>query len=473
MSNLPILDYAFLAFESDESPKHVAGLQIFDLPTDASEDFVARLVEKAKTAMPTWPFNQRLRIPLLGMPQWTEDSLLDLDHHVFFESVPSPSDNDALLERIAELHAERLDHGSALWEVYFFEHLEPRRFAIYFKVHHAYMDGVSLSKRAMGMLSTQKRKRSSVAFWGNDGHETQNVRKDIVASLFGTARSAGRAAMVLPLLAKIGLKHGLRLLNLSGGELPVPFTAPRTALNTPLTRARSVAVADISLNRVHAVARHAGVTVNDVVLELCDKALTRHLGDTDALPEKPLVAQMPISLRSADGGQGNQLTIALLELGSSERDPIKRLQKIHENASHVKEEFTGMFAEAAEVYTLLLQSVAQFSETTGLSAFIPPLGNVVISDVIGPQKQLYLRGAPLVATYPISAIAPGLALNITIYSYHGMLHFGLVAGKEAIPDLRPMISYLSEALTELERLMGLATKKPKAARKRSKGVRHV
>ncbi|MEO0998085.1 MAG: WS/DGAT domain-containing protein, partial [Pseudomonadota bacterium] len=319
-----------------------------------------------------------------------------------------------------------------------------------------YMDGISLSRVVMQALSEKPERQPEVAWLPSPRDDLAGRRRSILAQFGDALRRAGRSVLIGPALAKILTKHGLRLLNLSGRELPVPFTAPRTAFNTPLTQARSIGVADLPLARLRSIARHAGVTVNDVLLELCDAGMTRYLEDMHVAPAKPLVAQMPISLREVSGGRGNQITIALLELGSDEPDPVRRLQRIHRHTNDVKREFAGMPAEAAELYTVLLQSIAQFGELTGLDRFAPPLGNVVISNVIGAERPLYLDGAPLRAVYPVSTIAPGLAVNITAYTYNDNLHVGIVAGASAIPDPASLIAHLKAALRDLERGMGIA-----------------
>jgi len=465
MTDVPILDYAFLAFESEASPKHVAGLQVFELPARAPRDFVATLVQKIRDVEPGPPFNQKLRSRMVGMPQWIEVTDLDLDDHVFTESVPEPHTMAALLKRVEMLHADSLDRAGPLWQLYVFEHLEKRRFATYFKVHHAYMDGISLSKRSMTSLSENPDVRDIGTFWGIDRADHRTVREDLMSALYGTAKSAGKAALVLPALAKLTLKHGLRILHLGGNELPIPFTAPRTAFNTALTPRRSIAVVDLPLKRIRKIAQQAAVTVNDVLLELCDQAMTSYLDVRGGAPDAPLVAQMPVSLRRPDLAQGNQITIAILELGSKETNPVRRLQDIHANAADVKQEFAAMTPETAEAYTVLMQSVAQLGETIGANSIIPPLGNVVISNVIGPRKQLYLCGAPLLSIYPISTISPGLALNITVYTYKETLHVGIVAGHSAIPDLEPIAANLRSALGDLETAMGIV---PKQKRPRAK-----
>ncbi|MEM7612456.1 MAG: wax ester/triacylglycerol synthase domain-containing protein, partial [Pseudomonadota bacterium] len=324
MSKIPILDYAFLAFETDSSPKHVGGLQVFKLPKDAPDDFVAQLVARLTAREPEPPFDRRLHRPLLGMPEWRYAEDFDYSDHIFHEQVPEPHTLDALLERISILHAEKLDRTIPLWEIYFFEHLLPNRFALYFKVHHAYMDGISLSRVATAMLSDDPGDLREITLWNLQPRQLSATRRNAVQWLFGNARRAGRAAWALTALARVGFLHGLRGLGLSGRELPIPFTAPRTAFNSRLTRQRSVAVTRLPLSRLQWIADHVGVTVNDVLLELCDSAMSSYLDAHHARPRKPLVAQMPVSLERNGVVQGNQITIALIELGDDEDDPIKR-----------------------------------------------------------------------------------------------------------------------------------------------------
>jgi WS/DGAT/MGAT family acyltransferase len=244
-----------------------------------------------------------------------------------------------------------------------------------------------------------------------------------------------------------------------------------------VTRRRAVGITTLSVDRLHYIAEHAGVTINDVLLELVDSAMTAYLEEHDEKPEQPLVAQMPISLRRDGVSQGNQITIALLELGAEHDDPVRRLQHIHAHTESVKREFRNMPAEAAEAYTVLLQTAAQVGELTGLDQHVPPLGNVVVSNLRGPDTPRYLAGARLRAVYPVSTIAPGLAINITCYSYDGDLNIGIVTGASEIPDVDNLVGHLEAALPALEKSMGLAkstaahargTKKPARTKAKTK-----
>ena len=465
MSNVPLLDYCFLLFDSHESPKHVAGLQIFELPKNAPSTFVSDLVDQARKSMPGPPFNLKLHAPFMCMPQWIEDDQLNLEDHVFYEAVPEPHTMEELLERVACLHAEQLDRSQPLWEMYFFEQLKLHRFAVYLKVHHAYTDGMSLSRRVMSSLSTNRRKKQAVNFWKTNSDAHAEREHGLLDKLLSMVIGAGKTAVVVTKLGQLGLKHGLRLLHAGSKALPIPFSAPRTAFNTPLTAERSVAIAELPLEQVKTVAKRAKASVNDVLLSVCDRALGKYLDSHGGHPDKPLVAQMPISLHRATSEQGNQITIALTELASDVTDPLDRLREIHDHAANVKQEFADMTPESAEVYTLLMQSIAQLGETLGLDNTLPPLGNVVISNLIGPKRRRYLKGAPLIGVYPISTIAPGLAINITIYSYAGTLFFGLVAGHHAIPDLSPLANEITVAMKELQKAL---PKTSKTTRKRKR-----
>ncbi|WP_405238793.1 WS/DGAT/MGAT family O-acyltransferase [Lentisalinibacter orientalis] len=450
MSQLSLLDYMLLLLETKDSPRHVGGLQVFELPPDAPEDFVRSLVAEMLASEPVEPFNQKLKVPLAGRPRWVVDPDMDLADHILHEALPAPGREQDLLDRVAQLHGRLLDRNAPLWEVYVIEGLEGGRFGVYAKIHHAYMDGISMSRRSMASLS--KTPDEDVApMWANAEHsrEHEAVRKGIVETLFGSAKTFGRLAMVGPQLSQLALRHGWRLLG-GGGDLPVPFTAPRTAFNQPLTAARAFGVCSVPLERTRSLAKEQGVTVNDVILALCDTALRRYLDERDEHPDKPLVAQMPISVRSDEGGSGNQVTIALLELASDESDPLARLQEIHEHAGSVKHEYAEMGVEAAEAYTILVQTLMHIGDLAHLSERFPPLGNVLVSNVIGGTEPRYIRGARLTASYPISTIPPGMSMNVTIYSYAGNLHFGVLTGRRAIPDPARIAEGITAAFDELE-----------------------
>jgi WS/DGAT/MGAT family acyltransferase len=272
-------------------------------------------------------------------------------------------------------------------------------------------------------------------------------------------------------LSSLAARMAMRRLGLSDEELPVPFTAPRTLLNSPVNRARRAAIGRLSLADMKALAKATDTKLNDVVLTVCDIALSRYLREHGDDPHAPLVAQMPLNLRRDGNDQmGNQIAILPVVLGNAGREPLKRLDEISRSSAVVKQGARALSPDSVSIYTLAMQGLAQAGELLGASALIPPLGNVLISNVPGPQVPLYLWGSRLVSSFPLSAIPPGLALNITFFSYDGRMDIGLISGYGAVPDIAVLPGYLSDAFNALQ---AAVKRKATRVRKRKSAVRAV
>lgn len=467
MSKLSVVDFAFLALETAASPRHVAGLAVFDRGLDKNQSDLRDLLARMKRVAPAPPFNQKLDISLMSTPRWVEDPDIDLDWHVRHVALPKPGGIDQLTQIVSRLHSTMLDRSRPLWEFYLIEGLQGGHFAIYFKVHHAYMDGVSMSKRVAGTLNESAEDGSLTPIWGTKVAKPKITaeERNLFSQFVGGLKGAGIVLGSIPTLGGLALAHWLKMLGLKDAAMPVPFTAPRTQLNEPVTPARSAAMANVQLSRIKRVAAEVGVTINDVLLSVCDSALLAYLEGIGQTPDEPLVAQMPISLRrEGEARTGNQITIALVELSTEASDPIKRLKAISRQAAEVKGEFGRMSESAATAYTVLLQSVAQATEVVKASRFLPPLGNILISNVVGPKQNLYLNGSKLVGLYPISTIPPGVSANITFYTTGGVVYAGIIAGREAIPDLQLVADQMVKSFDELE----VAVKKKRQSKKRRK-----
>ncbi len=199
------------------------------------------------------------------------------------------------------------------------------------------------------------------------------------------------------------------------------------------------------------ISRKARFSITDVLLSACDGALQTYLDSVQATPDKPLVAQVPISARKSAGAEtGNQITIALVELATGINDPVERLRTISAQARTVKSTFREMSPFAGSAYTVLVQATAQLGELSPVAGQMPPLGNVIISNVIGPDQHLYLNGAELTGVYPLSTIGPGLTINITFYTYASKVHVGIVAGRDAIPDLQKVADCIVKEVQRLD-----------------------
>ena len=452
MARLGFYDYAFLLTETADSPKHVAGLQIFSPPPGYRGDYVRDLLAALRERPPGGLFKLKLKGSLLGMPEWIEDASFDLDYHLRHARLPRPGNATQLMDLVGRLHSVLLDRQRPLWELHVIEGLQGGRFALYAKIHHAYCDGITLVRLMMGTLNTSADDRTLYASW-ESRHEArlreqpQGVGERIQQGAGLLRRGVTSAFELSGLAARFALKR----FGVGQTRFPVPFTAPRTRLNASVTRARRAAIGELPLADLKAVAKSTGTTLNDVVVTLCDIALTRYLQEHKDTPHAPLVAQIPVSLRrDGDDHMGNQIAILPVTLGHAGRDPLRRLAEIHESSRRLKDEATALSPDSVSLYTLAIQGAAQAAELLGLGEAVPPLGNVLISNVPGPRETLYLWGAALEASYPLSAIPPGLAMNITVFSYRDKFDVGVIAGYDAVPDIERLPGYMADGLRALE-----------------------
>ena len=236
-------------------------------------------------------------------------------------------------------------------------------------------------------------------------------------------------------------------------QLTLPFAAPRTMLNVPIGGARRVAAQSWALDRLKGVKAAAGVSFNDVVLAMCAGALRYYLLDEHALPDTPLIAMVPVSMRSeehADSG-GNQVAALLCNLATHLDDPAERLETIHESMQGNKQVFSELPRLQAYALSAFLISPLALAAVPGFVSTAPPPFNIVISNVPGPTEPMYLHGARLDGNYPLSIALDGQALNMTVVNNAGNLDFGLVGCRRSVPHLQRLLGHLETSLKDLER----------------------
>ncbi|MBL8274055.1 MAG: DUF1298 domain-containing protein, partial [Xanthomonadales bacterium] len=245
------------------------------------------------------------------------------------------------------------------------------------------------------------------------------------------------------------------------GTLRMPFDTPASILNGRITGPRRFATQQFPIERLKALAHAADATLNDVVLALCGAALRRFLLELGELPEKPLTAGIPVSVRPKDDDTtGNAITFIISTLGTDIEDPRERMEAIKASTRRAKEHLPELPRQALMQYTIMLMAPYMLSLVTGVGGRTRPMFNVTISNVPGPAMPLYFRGARLQATYPVSLVTHGQALNITCHGYAGTLAFGFTACRDTLPRMQRLAPYSAEALVELE-----AAYAPKARRR--------
>jgi diacylglycerol O-acyltransferase / wax synthase len=469
MQQLTGLDAAFLALETANSTGHVGGICILDPSGIPAPLTLARLTEVLAARLPLVPVLRRklLTVPLgLDQPYWVDDPDFDIEYHIREIALPRPGSDAQLTEQVARLHARPLDRSKPLWEIYLITGLARRRAAVYTKIHHSAIDGASGAELLTILLDLTP-----------EGREVPAPERFVPARPPGyaalTALAAARLAWkpvqtvrftnelvrVLPTLAPAlsNLVGGLLGLNRGDGEVitTTPGRAPATPFNRPITAHRRIALRSVDLDSVKAVKNAFGVSVNDVVMAMCAGALRRWLAGRDALPDMPLIAMIPVSVRDPAGktAMGNKVSAMLAALPTNVDDPAERVAVVHDATKIAK-------AQQAAIPQGLVDQVSEFSPpaltaraarvvfATGVLHRLPPF-NLCISNVPGPNVPVYLCGAKLLAHYPVSVITDGQGLNITLVGYLGRLHFGLVSCRELVPDLDALADYLVAELAVL------------------------
>lgn len=460
---LPITDGAWLAIEGRATPMHVAGLQLFRYPDGAPPTFLADLYEhfrSPKEVVP--PFSSKLDRPygIAGQFAWVDDPDVDLDYHVRHSALPAPGRVRELFVLISRLHSTLLDRTRPLWETHLIEGLTDNRFAVYTKFHHSMFDGVGAMRAAQRMFSTDPDVRDLPAPWAvhpddfastaDDGDPDDGEAASTLAQV-GRLVSAqlSQAGSVVGVTRAFASQFAGKLRGVAGEV--VPYEAPKCILNGRISGSRRFAADGFAFERIRAVGKAFGATVNDVVLAMCSSALRAYLGDLNKLPDRPLIAMIPVSIRTEGAGsRGNALSMLLCNLATDVADPVDRLAAVKASMDRGKARLQSMSREELVNYALALTAPTVFSNLVGTAGRGRPTHNVVISNVPGPREPMYFNGARMEGLYPVSLLPQGQALNITLTSYVDDMEFGITACRKTLPHVQRLLDYLTNAIEELE-----------------------
>ncbi len=463
MKKLNPLDASWLYVESRATPMQVGNLSIFSLPEGAGPDFVQDLVERARASTTVVsPWNLKLRGGSLGRaaPKWVEDHDIDMEYHFRHSALPQPGGERELGRLISRLHSTQLDFNRPLWEAHLIEGLEGNRVALYSKMHHSLIDGISGARLMERVYSTDPQRQDMSAPWsigqprggGRRGGGATTSANPFEAVLAGLRQQGSSTAALMRGLGGLVRKGRDR-----NDPFTAPFQAPKSVLNGRIKGgARRFATQQYDLDRLKALARAADCTLNDIVLYLCASSIRRFLKEGNALPRKPLTAGIPVNVRPADDqGTGNAISFIMANLGTDIADPRQRLDVIKASTARAKAHLQTLPKAAMQQYTLVVMAPYILQLLSGAGGRARPVFNITISNVPGPREPLYFNGARLEAMYPVSLIAHGGALNITCLSYAGTLNFGFTGCRDTLPHMQRIAVYTGEALEELGRLLGV------------------
>ncbi|HRM31976.1 MAG TPA: wax ester/triacylglycerol synthase family O-acyltransferase [Acinetobacter johnsonii] len=450
MRPLHPIDFIFLSLEKRQQPMHVGGLFLFQIPENAPASFIQNLVADIRNSksIPIPPFNNKLN----GL-FWDEDEEFDLDHHFRHIALPQPGRILELLTYISQEHSSLIDRAKPLWTCHIIEGIEGNRFAMYFKIHHAMVDGIAGMRLVEKSLSQDPNAQSIVPPWCVEGPRAKRLKEPNVSRfkkiMNGVMGQLGSTPRVMYELSQTVMKDMGR-----NPDYVSSFQAPSSILNQRVSSSRRFAAQSFEFDRLRHISKSLGVTINDIVLAICSGALREYLLSQDALPKKPLIAMVPASVRDDDSSMSNRITMILANLGTHKEDPLERLAIVRRSVQNAKEKFKRMNSNQILNYSAFVYSAAGLNIASGLlpkrQAF-----NLVISNVPGPREPLYWNGARLDALYPASIILDGQALNITMTSYLDKLEVGLTACRNALPKMQNLLTHLEEEIQRFEAIVGV------------------
>ena len=463
MEQLSGLDASFLYLETPTHHMQVEIVTVFDPSTVPGGYSFAKMQAQINARTHQSPVFRRLLVEVpfrLGHPVWVDDPHFDIDYHIRRTAIPSPGGLRELADLAGDIASRQLDRSKPLWEIWIVEGLEHDRIAVIAKMHHSTVDGMS----GAALLSVL----FDLEVDPGPEPEPSAVSDSHIPTSAELISEAMAARLFRPIeLTRDILRTGLRLIDVRRvrhepahrapqSRAALPLSAPRTSFNGSVSRRRQVALSAIGLDDVKRLKNATGTTVNDVVLAVCTGALRQFLLEGDELPEKPLVAVVPVSVHPEVHTPygSNKVSSMFVQLPAHLHDPLERLMAIREGTKGAKEEHNALGADmlvnwAEHATPNTFSAAARLYSVMRLADRHRPIANLVISNVPGPDFPLYLAGAEMAAGFPLGPVMDGLGVNITIMSYRGTLYWGIIACPETMPKVWQLAAGIPTALDEL------------------------
>lgn len=454
MRALSAVDHVLLLLENHRQPMNIGGLCIFELPKDAPPTFLYDLVEQAKASpiKPTFPFNQILH----KMAFWRADDDFDISRHLRHIALPYPADIKELMAYISREQSHLMNRSCPLWEFHLIDGLmpekegSPKRFAVWLKVHHAMTDGISAMRLIQISLSPDPDVQITKPFWSLSSKHKSQFEELIPPHKPLTTTIKEQLGGIYPVGREL-----LKVLQKKWQGDPnvvSTFDAPKSIFNQPIGSSRTLLARSFDKTRFARLAKHFDVTTNDVILAVCSGALRHYLISQNALPKKPLIAFVPVSLRRDNSVSGNQISFLLTNLGTHQSTPETRLATIKNSMDDGKQRFGGLSQSQIISYSALTYGWAGINLATAIAPTRQAF-NLIISNVPAEKNPLYLNGARLTNIYPASVLFDGQALNITFINHLNTIDFGIVACPTTLPNIDTLPDFINEELEVFEKLL--------------------
>lgn len=496
MKQLTGLDASFLNMETPNTFGHVTGLMLFDRPSLDFDPYATVYEKYASLIGKLEPMRRRLvEVPFgLDNPYWVFDPHFDIDYHIREISIAKPGLVDQLADQICRIVGRPMDRSRPLWEVYVIDGLANGWWGLLTKFHHATIDGAAGQLMLSSVLSTEPDDTPAPVSPEWEPEPVPAQTEMLRLTLAKLARNPFMAVKAQTRMLRTVAK-ALGVADLSGASslvrdsvyrllgrpttdrhwVMMPLTsAPPTPWNKSITPHRRFAMRTTSLENIKRLKNTTGGTVNDIVMAICAGGLRQYLLAHNALPDKPLRAMVPVSIRTGDESDPwtNRVSGLVAELPTNCEDPLQRVALCRKAMSVAKEQFELMPAEslidiAQSSPPVVSAAAVRLASRLKLADRIGMPANVVISNVPGPREPLYFAGAQLQHQFPVSIVTDGLGLNITVQSYMDRLDFGFIADRDLVPDVWDLADMHIEEIARLLEASGTEfAESPRAAPRR-------
>lgn len=453
MNLLNPIDLLFTVLESRTQPMHVGGLFLFEVPENCQDDFVSELAKQMlNSKTPSFPFNQVLDRLMF----WKEDENFEVYQHFRHIALPKPARIQELLHYVSLEHSRLLNKSNPMWECHIIEGIEPEseshqpRFALYFKIHHSVVDGIAAMRLARKSLSESAIEPMHLPLWSLITRHRSQINAILPEDRSVRNIIKEQLSTIKPVFRELRTS----IIELKNPDFTSTFEAPKSILNQRITASRRLLTQSYDLNKFKQLAIDFSVSVNDIVLAVCAGVLRNYLLANDALPKKPLIAFVPISLRKDDSDNGNQVSFLLANLATHLDDPVARIKKINASTSNGKNRFGRMTQAEVINYSAITYFWAGLNLLTGLNPKFQAF-NLIISNVPGSEKPLYWNGAALQALYPASILLNGQAMNITLATYVDKIEFGITVCDDVLPNSHSLLQLIADEIETLESVINL------------------
>ncbi len=447
MAKLSFQDNTFLVTETAAQRHHITGLFIIKKPKGARRAFVSDIVESLRNSGPVdLGFRSKLKYSNPSLNQeWVEDTGFDLDYHLRHYALPGPGNDQQLMRLANVIHSQGLDMDRPLWEYHIIDGVRGGRFALLAKQHHATVDGAGSIKMLETFFSSTNRNQAVVAPWSEKANRKQKPTasgSSMLKSLERSIVSSWGSAKEMPDLAGLVGKQVGRMIKGEYHKGRFPFAAPRSLFNHELGPARNSLMVDLPLSRMKALGMASGASINDIFLSVTGAAIQRYLHEAEELPQEPLVAMVPVSLKTRDDTAGNQLAVVHCQLDMGTPSPGERLACITRAMAEEKGFYKTLSRRVAKTYTNVMSLPQMAMMMTGTADKVRPSYNLTVSNVRGPDKPRFLRGAELERFVPMSIVTEGNTLNVTGISYAGKFQICVLVCPTSVPNAERIRDYI-------------------------------